>query len=67
MSYALLDARANHDPDEAVVYTCAETIAEAQEDRKMFPDAVLAEVVVLDEERDLVDWKVIPWPKGRRE
>lgn len=43
MEYVLLDARAHHDPDSAVVYVWCKDLREALDYRGDFPDAVLAE------------------------
>lgn len=54
--------------DECAVYTVADSLDEARDDRKGFPDAVLVECQVLEEDADghptkVDEGKVIPWPE----
>lgn len=54
--YVLLDARANDDPDDAIVYVWCKSLADAIDYRQDFPDAVLARC-------DRPRLEVLPWPK----
>lgn len=57
--FVIYDERAKHDPEDACVFCCAETLKEARRDQRDWPNSVIIEYDVDKDGKTLINGRIV--------